>query len=143
VSLSSLLHHRQGSHRFWRSFCPGGRIGPEYAVVEWFSLEYPHNPKVRGLNPLPATKDFKDLHRSGVSPFSLVGYFWALFLRSITFHLSTITSFSLFIHPLFQGAKVRVANLSHFIAFLRPVIPLNCWQLSIKMTCSFLLQIEG
>jgi hypothetical protein len=40
-----------------------------------------HNPKVRGSNPLPATKDFKGLHRFGVSPFSLVGYFWALFLR--------------------------------------------------------------
>ena len=37
--------------------------------VEWFFLEYPRNPKVRGSNPLPATKDFKDLHRFGVSPF--------------------------------------------------------------------------
>jgi hypothetical protein len=27
------------------------------------------NPKDRGSNPLPATKDFKDLHRFGVSPF--------------------------------------------------------------------------
>jgi hypothetical protein len=40
-----------------------------------------HNPKVTGSNPVPATNDFKDLHRFGVGPFSSVGYFWALFFR--------------------------------------------------------------
>jgi hypothetical protein len=47
-------------------------------------VELTHNPKVTGSNPVPATKEFKDLHRFGVGPFLLVGYFWALFLRSIS-----------------------------------------------------------
>ena len=38
-----------------------------------------HNPKVTGSNPVPATKEFKDLPRLGVGPFLSVGYFWGLF----------------------------------------------------------------
>jgi len=43
------------------------------------------NPKATGSNSVPATKNIKDLHRFGVGSFSLMGYFWALFLRLITF----------------------------------------------------------
>ena len=53
---------------------------PEMSTSYGFLLKQTHNPKVAGSNPAPATKNIKDLHRFGVSPFSLWATFWALFL---------------------------------------------------------------
>ena len=52
---------------------------PKVSIGYRYGLILTHNPKVTGSNPVPATKNFRDLHSLGVGPFSLVGYFWALF----------------------------------------------------------------